>query len=196
MKALAYLIPLALVSCTSSTWRFSLPKHNGVKSSGNVNLPSKIAAEPGSKLELQPCITDLEQPQVIPFSTQANLPNYYVAFPAIKINMKTPIDIRQVKSLRAISTIDARCQILAQAQARKLAHQLLSIRYKDLMTLWKGDIESVWGDVVNRWERDHFVSGQGDHPLYLDIEDIWIAKILNLNLPEYIPLYINSPTGR
>lgn len=194
MKALVYLIPLTLISCTSFKWRLSLPNHNGFESSSTVDLPLKIAAEPVSKLELQPCITDLEQPQVIPLSSQADQPNYYVAFPTT--NMETPIDMRQVESLRAISAIDARCQVLAQAQARELAHQLLNIRYKDLMVLWKGDVEAVWGDVVNRWERDHFVSGQGQHPLYLDIEDIWIAKTLNLHLPEYIPLYVNSSTGR
>ncbi|MBE9103273.1 hypothetical protein [Vacuolonema iberomarrocanum] len=193
-KAVAYLIFLALVSSTSSNLRVSLPSHNDSEFPSTVSLPLRIAAEPVSNLELQPCIADLEQPQVLLLSSEADRLSYYVAFPTI--NMETPIDMRQVESLRTISVTDVGCQVLAQAQARELARQLLNIRYEDLIVLWEGDIDAAWGDIVNRWERDHFVSGPGQHPLYVDIEDIWIAKTLNLHLPDYIPLHIDSPTER
>ncbi len=194
MKTLTYLIPLVLVSCTSSNWRCSLPRHNNCEFSSSVDRPLRIATEAVSKLELQPCIADLEQPQVLSLSSKAGQLSYYVAFPTM--NMETPIDMRQVESLRTIFATDVCCQVLAQSQAQELAHQLLNIRHKNLIVLWEGNIEAAWGDIVNRWERDHVVSGPGQHPLYLDIEDIWIAKTLNLHLPEYSPLYINSSTGQ
>ena len=193
-KAVAYLIFLALVSSTSSNWRVSLLNHSNSEFPSTVSIPLRRAAEPGSNLELQPCIADLEQPQVLLLSSEADQLSYYVAFPTI--HMETPIDMRQVESLRTISVTDVDCQILAQAQAQELADQLLNIRYENLIILWEGNIDAAWSDVVNRWERNHFVSGPGQHPLYLDIEDIWIAKTLDLHLPDYIPIYIDSLTGR
>lgn len=192
MKALAYLVPLALVSSTSFNERFSLPGYTNMEFPNSISLPLRVAAEPVSKPELQPCVADLEQPQVFPLFSEVDQLSYYTAFSAS--NVDTPTDIREVESLRTIVVTDGRCQVLAPAQA--LARQLLNIRYKDLMVLWEEDIDAAWGNIVNRWERDHFVSGPGQHPLYLDIEDIWIAKTLNLHLPDYIPIYIDSPTGR
>ncbi|MDB9528171.1 hypothetical protein PN498_19420 [Oscillatoria sp. CS-180] len=194
MKALTYLIPLVLVASMRSDWSFNSPSSNDFEFSDSVNLPLPAAAEPVPKLELQSCIADLEKPQVFVLSSEANRQSYYMAFPAI--NRTTPIDMRQVDSLRTIFVTDISCQVLTQAQAQALADQLLNSRYRDLMVLWEGDIDAAWGDIVNQWERDHAVSGPGEHPLYLDSADIWIAKTLNLHLPDYIPVHINSPIRR
>ncbi len=144
--------------------------------------------------QLQPCLVDLEVLQLSPLelAPAANTfgeTAYYVAYSTKAL--PDPKDIGKVKDLRTIALTAGQCQTLAPDQVQALATQALknNRNYQEQLALHKGDQGLAWSAIVNRWERDHHVSGPGNHPLVLSIEDIWAAKTLNLLLPDYVPVY-------
>ncbi len=151
---------------------------------------------------LQSCIEDLSQPELLSLSLEGvDLPTevadsysdtYYVAYAADEI--RNAQDVGQVQHFRTISQSQSPsgCQILSDDPAQDLATALLKHRHQDQVALHQGDLAAAWGSVVNRWERDHYVTGPGDHPFRLAIEDIWIARTLNMPLPDSAPIHVCS----
>lgn len=181
----------------------------GCMSSGQHQLSAEIQPADSTKSvpalsladqqALQPCIIDLKQPKLIALeqslsiskhSSRTHLTSYYVAFSLE--GLSEPVDMRQIEQTRTISLEGNSCTLLSPTQVQELAQQQFKIRHKDLMSLYQGRQEAVWNDIVNRWEQNHYVSGPGDHPFLLDIEDIWIAKSLKLLLPDYAPIHIRD----
>ncbi|MEO1095777.1 MAG: hypothetical protein AAFX01_12850 [Cyanobacteria bacterium J06638_28] len=203
---LACLITLATVISGCAAWRLPfLPNPSAVGASEDTQASTDVEAEPTSvrwledSENLQLCIEDLENPQflqlhqalsALPEDSGETQTSYYVAFSTFDGNEL--VDMRQVQELRTIATMGDRCQILSQAESEGLAKQLLEHIHNDVITLYQGDIEAAWSNIVNRWEQDHAVSGSGDHPLLLAIEDIWMARTLDLPLPDYIPIHISE----
>lgn len=144
--------------------------------------------------QLQPCLVDLEGPLLLPLqlTPSAHISNqtaYYVAYSTK--TLADSKDIGKVKALRTLALTTGQCQILTLDQAQTLAKQALknNRNYQEQLALHQGNQGPAWSAMVNRWERDHYVSGPGDHPLVLSLEEIWMAKTLNLDLPDYLPVY-------
>lgn len=105
-----------------------------------------------------------------------------------------PYRLQGIKGFIPLTLKGSRCQVLNLSAARDVAKALIMARYKDQFALADSDWQIVRGDIVNRWERDHYVSGPGNHPLVLDIEDIWTFITLGLSLPDYLPIEIRQDT--
>ena len=115
---------------------------------------------------------------------------YYVTFSTQ--DLEDPKDIGKVKSFLTLSTLNDQCETLSKEEAIALAQEFFKLDYVSEYPLEKGRVDATWGNVVNRWERDHYVLGPGDHPLVLGIRDVWIARTLDLSLPDYVPIYISQ----
>ncbi len=203
MSAIALLSAVLSWGCVSPSQVAQLPKKDTANTpaieSSTLSVAELVPEAPkiDARLQqLQPCLVDLEMPQLFPLALSLS-PNisdpeteYFVAFSTK--TLPDPQDVGKAKDLRTITLAAEQCQTLPQVQAQALATRVLNRIYKDQIALYKGDLDSAWSDIVNRWERDHSVSGPGDHPLVLAIEDIWVAKTLNLHLPDYVPIHISQ----
>lgn len=195
MSAIALLSAVLSWGCVPPSQDAQLPKQTSAPTTAvEFSTPTPETPRVDTTQQLHPCLADLEGTLLLPLNLapSANTSSetaYYVAYSTKAL--PDPKDIGKVKDLRTIALTAGQCQTLPLDQVQALAKQALknNKNYQEQLTLHQGNQGLAWSAIVNRWERDHYVSGPGNHPLVLSIEEIWAAKTLNLDLPDYLPVY-------
>lgn len=152
---------------------------------------------------LTPCLQQLSKPQISRLTFyRVDAPSdgkpepkmrvlYFSAYSTASIANPYLFETNKVPEFTSIALKGQQCTILTRSNAEAVAKKLMKARYPDLVRLSKGDLEAVKGDVVNRWEQDRRVGSDDSAPFLMAIEDIWAFKILNLGLPNYVPIEVS-----